>query len=366
MTPKRVYLQELDAVKGLAIAGVVMIHLTSLAITGPRGTGQTLAALCNQLARFSVPAFILLAGVLLSHGRFSSARFSYGTFLLRRARTLAIPYLIWTALSLALMPLTFKNVILTVLLGKGFFHQLYFVPLIFQLYMLSPLFLGATGTAARSRFWSFALVSFTCLVILLFELAGMGYLTLPTSIAKYLDLLSQVGSPAWFGYFALGCTIGQHYERVKDSVKRIPWLLALVVIGVLCVGMWWDFTTAVGIAGRVTNLAAGFARPIVFLYSLAVVFCLVKWFMAHPSRLAISMGQHSFGIYLVHLAVQESMLSLVPDLTRTWLGMMIGFVLIFGVAFLLSAIASRIPYGWVLFGETPAAKFRKAISYAPA
>lgn len=91
---KDLYLQ---AVRGLAIAAVVLIHCLPQAAA---------SVALRPLLNFSVAAFLFLSGRLTPRGRAADAR----SFLRRRVGKIAAPYAVWTVLYLvargALAPLT--------------------------------------------------------------------------------------------------------------------------------------------------------------------------------------------------------------------------------------------------------------------
>ena len=78
----------IQAVRGLAIAAVVLIHCL------PQ---EAASVALRPLLNFAVAAFVFLSGYLTPRERVADA----GTFLRRRVGKIAVPYAVWTVLYLA-------------------------------------------------------------------------------------------------------------------------------------------------------------------------------------------------------------------------------------------------------------------------
>jgi peptidoglycan/LPS O-acetylase OafA/YrhL len=147
-------LPELDALRGVAIVAVVGLHVSfAYVLAAPPGPATTEA---------------LVPHLLVSPERRSSSRFRWRAWrsataphgisapstrlLARRARRILPAYVFWTALTLLRDdPRTFGHPWLSPHLatGSASFH-LYFVPLIFEYYLLWPLFSPLAEAARRS------------------------------------------------------------------------------------------------------------------------------------------------------------------------------------------------------------------------
>src|SRR5437879_1015803 len=81
-----------DALRALAAVAVVVIHASHWPLQD-HGADDAVYGSITLLARFAVPAFVMLAGLVLGF-RYGSERLG-GAFLLRRARRSVVPFLIW-------------------------------------------------------------------------------------------------------------------------------------------------------------------------------------------------------------------------------------------------------------------------------
>ncbi|MBO5244626.1 MAG: acyltransferase family protein, partial [Selenomonadales bacterium] len=90
-------LTALDYIRGIAMLGVIGIHVGSFSLTNP-DLNIELFALLEVVTRFSVPIFFFVSAFGLFYRLDISKPFSYSTFIKRRFRAVLIPYIIWTLL----------------------------------------------------------------------------------------------------------------------------------------------------------------------------------------------------------------------------------------------------------------------------
>lgn len=191
------------------MAAVITIHVTSTYIgygSNILVMGMNLAFILNQLARFSVPLFILLSGASLG---LSASDDSFSGFLYKRFTKIGVPYLVWTAIYIiyknpsALGTINFQSLLKTVLLGQAAPH-LYFVVIIFQFYLLFPFLRRYINRAPyQSILFSFA-VSYW--IQKLFYFRRLGTDLIPGILQPYLWLLF----PTWIFYFVAGTVLSEH------------------------------------------------------------------------------------------------------------------------------------------------------------
>lgn len=148
---------EWDVLRGIAFLAIVFQHsIGQFAYRKDTSLfdAYTLAAIYHFI-KFGVPAFVLLTGAVLVYNYYG--KLSYPTFIRKRSIDILVPYILWTVIFYVYMfPREtiqihwFREVglqILTPTLGYHF----WFILMIFQFYLLFPLFLkGLTWAKERS------------------------------------------------------------------------------------------------------------------------------------------------------------------------------------------------------------------------
>lgn len=329
-------LKRLSLLGGLAIFAVVLNHAAqwgfitlfewnpSQFIEGglvkePTGslTYFTLLTL-EKLPIFCVPAFLFISGFFAAY----AARKGKVSWKIIRSRLtwLLIPYFIWATLlnlpnfiqgeDLALLRYLWR-----LFWGSGI-GPYFFVPLICQLYILSPwiaplakerpkLLLAITGGIQGS--------------ILLFSyihlLSDQALVTFSFSILSRWSLFFM-----WWFYFALGMVSGYHLKAFKVWVEKLKWLwlsLAVVSAGVMLLEADWVFKTyAVNWRDNPFTLPSS-------LYALAFILSFLAFNQVKIPGTAIwtYLNAHTYGIYLIHVFIVIK----IPWVIRAFLPVLLNF-----------------------------------------
>lgn len=299
--------------KGLAILAVVLTHILS-SLPGRIFTTdawQPFYVGLDQTLRFCVPLFVAISGFSLSK-KYQSSALRVASFLRRRFSKLLPLYLLWSLVFLGLFwaipawrrPENSPSLLNLLALGRSDYH-LYFVPMIFQLYVIFPVIFSLFQDKKRrfiTLLTAFVIqISFFLVVHYLMQLAQKGTVTewkwLTTDYGQY------VLSFSWLGYFALGVWLGWEDAWLKHK----KWLF-FILFGVLAVS-WWRM-----VHGAVIGIQAGgdplyelrFTRLIVLVYaSCAITVTLVfhrllRYLPRFTHQVLLQLGRHSYLIYLVH------------------------------------------------------------------
>ena len=271
-----------DALRGLAIMGVVLIHISGMYYV----TIGTPAIVFNQLSRFAVPVFLILSGwgLTITH----SLRNGYGNFLARRSRKILPLYLFWTLVYFLLhivrgsTSLSLSSVIGAFIFGNSEYHM-YYVPLLFFFYITYPLFLRI-GQYRSGVFLTFV-ITLVSMYISIFE----GNLT------------GWVGPNvfSWMVYFTFGVWLGLNLDKVtkrlnSGKIRALLSALVILAVGLLLIEMKaLRITTNLKTADLMTAMKGS-----VIIYSLLIVLVFMSWGVT--SRFLIKLGKHAYGIYLFH------------------------------------------------------------------
>jgi membrane-bound acyltransferase YfiQ involved in biofilm formation len=305
---------------GLAVLGVILNHAVGWGyvamfwwtdryqpVTTPNfdqmGSLSYLALrFIEQSIMFSIPAFLFVSGffVAVATGRH---RQNVSHKLLRsRIIHLAIPFLLWSVVYLATAYL-FGEVYspweyATLLLTGGATDAFYFVPLLIQLYLLSPLLVPL----ARKRWKALLLVT-------LFIQVAVQLMRYPVILGWDLPLAERVVqlTPYWFFpahlfWFTFGIVAGFHLTQFKAWLERWRWGFLLLAVVMVPVAMA-EWETLLRLSGR-----AWMSQTLVFsdsIYAMSFLlaflgFANVKLPLAKPLS---DLGVRSYGVYLVHSLV---------------------------------------------------------------
>lgn len=292
-----VHLHGADALRAAATLAVIVIH----AGLWPSDAGHTAGPLYHDvelLARFAVPAFVLLSGLLLAYHHRPDAASRFG----RRLRRSVVPWLWWAPVAAAFALLVRGEVDGNVAavsdylaFGAGHLYFLLLVPQLYLAYLLWPR--GVRGAALL------------CVVAVAVQLAL-------ESIRLYVD---AAGNPVffrlvlwhgyqllpfWIGYFATGVLAG----RLLRAGWRPPaWtgIAALVALPLAALSLL-HFPGDGGVNASFAFGTGAFLVPAMFPYALIVSATLAFWVPRLLDRgrrlnaLSATVGRHSLGIYIVH------------------------------------------------------------------
>jgi surface polysaccharide O-acyltransferase-like enzyme len=305
---------------GIAILAVILFHgagwgLTALlawserVVTGgidladAQGTPTYLIfRLIEQAAVFAIPAFLFVSGFFVVFATPRASPAPAWNVILRRVSWLLIPYLVWSLIvwiELGLQGTRFSPAQYAALLLTGATTPAYYyVPVLVQLYLLSPFLVRW----AKAGWWS--LLALGAVVQVTVSLAPLSVLS-PTSPV----LTAVAGFPKWVFlphvfWFVLGILVSLHLPRLRGPLARWRYGFLATAGGLFVVGLleWeWLLNAAGGWVDHRMTLVDS-------LYALALLLAFVGLAEAglgrRPSLEAV--GAQSYGIYLVHPPVMEA------------------------------------------------------------
>jgi surface polysaccharide O-acyltransferase-like enzyme len=286
-----------DAFRGVAIIAVVAIHSSGFGFSWRySASGRwnfTFIIAYIQLLLFAVPALIFMSGYWSSKSPIKSLK-DYTSFLTRKLPRVLIPYLFWsfvvfgyTAIQTGGMDI--RRMVLELLTGGACFPY-YFIIVIIQLYMITPLLQYVNRRA------------YGLMLVLVFSMTTVFALYLSRVYSLIWHLPAYLPFYSWIIFYEIGLLTGDRYDK-KITFKSAPVFILSSVLICLLIS---ELEGMILLSGY-DNL--GFAISPVKYSSILYSVCIICGFLFLRGRLnrwpkfLVAIGNYSFGIYLIHIFV---------------------------------------------------------------
>jgi surface polysaccharide O-acyltransferase-like enzyme len=334
-------LEQIDILRAIAITAVIIIHSISINIIPFLAFQPQLNMLISvdQLMRFCVPFFFAISGYLLA-SKYLHEKLNIKSFLKKRALHLIPAYLVWSAIIYFCLNFFFHehnpyNIFQIIFFGRAD-YDLYFIPALFYMYLLSPIILFF--------YKKWPLLTLACSfvitadVILFTSLVQKSFLSVPF---KWTDQQQYVFPLTWIFYFVLGIFLKQQQDKKIYFYKTIAPILLICSIPLLI----FDSIQTYNLTGNLIN-ATAFTRFPVLFYATAFIATMLFWqekLLLLPKLLIgilAKIGAKSFSIYLFHTLVIRIVFSYYPATNLPTLFVFI--VVVIALTFLTSAILGRL------------------------
>ncbi len=255
--------------------------------------------LIEQLIVFAIPTFLFVSGYSVAVAAGRSQETVSWKLVLNRIRVLVIPYLVWSAVVIALRVLESRRVTPAELFSWIFTGSsnevFYFVPLLIQFYLLSPWLVRW----ARYNWKGLLLVTGLLQV-------GVQLLAYPELMGWQSPVVQSLSSivPKWFFlarifWFPLGIICGLYPTQFRQILFRYAaHLISITVFFILLGVLEWE--AYYRLAGQ--NWLSHRETLLDNLYTLALLFSLLAvdaQSLPWVTRIS-NLGVRSYGIYLTH------------------------------------------------------------------
>lgn len=269
--------------RAIAIIAVVMIHTT------PAGQWQVF---CKPFINFAVATFIFLSGYLTK-----ADNENWLKFYVRRITRVLVPYIIWTVIySIPDIQSSGPSALVKNLLCANATTTLYYIFVYIQFVLLTPLLGKLAKSPYRQLGWLIAPLS----VILFKYIPVFGDIQL----GKHIQLIWNDACLGWFTFYYLGLILGNRIIDRQFNIRNLAVLYCSFLLLQMAEGYLW-FTVDPAGCGSQLKLSSILSSSIFLLityYVLERCAPRVNRGSREPkSRLLRTIGDYSFGIYLVHM-----------------------------------------------------------------
>jgi membrane-bound acyltransferase YfiQ involved in biofilm formation len=260
--------------------------------------------LVEQLIIFAIPAFLFVSGYFISiaTGRRQS---TIGWNLVgTRIKNLIIPYLIWSIIIISLLAIegtryTRWEFLTLILLGQAA-APYYFVPLLVQFYLLSPVIVLMIKSKGKLFLLLAALIQ-----VMILSTRYSAILGFDNPIMEFLSLFNKSYLvPGQIFWFSFGIYVGFHPDILKQFLNKVKWLLLSLAVLTFFIGVFeWEVLLHLSgqdwISPRETLVDHLYAGAIILTY-LAF-----EKFNSPFSAQLQNIGTKSYGVYLIHAPVLQ-------------------------------------------------------------
>lgn len=377
---KKERIEEVTLLRAFAFLAVTLQHCIAEYIYRPdiMPADSIMLVMLFHFTRFGTPTFVFLSGLILFYNY--NGKLNYRSFIRKRFNDIFVPFLCWTIIywiavegiadSKLLQPSAWPNIFLQMVKPTYGYH-LWFIIMIFQFYLLFPLF-SKVIASFRERlhphpegrpFHRVAWAS-AALGLMYGALLWLSYYKMPgwaASAGGFWEGLITYRSYyfiMYVFYFLIGgvCAFGLARFRTF-SADTMGWTL-LVFIGAY---IWLGYDVLRFSAERMNLQVSSYLKPSTFLIIVSQLLLLYGFALMLQRRkgalyrILRFIGRHSFGGFLAHAFV----LMLVSAVTRPMQlsgfhlpATLITFILVVAGSIGLASLLEKLPFGRWLVGPT--------------
>jgi len=303
----------LEYIRGISMLGVVGIHTGAYSLSNPK-VNVHLFALLEIVTRFSVPIFFFVSafGLFLNHDL--KSKLDYVTFMIRRSRTVLLPYIVWSLfymvhytfishdISIWIAPLRYEYL----LFGLAS-CQLYFLVILLWFYALMPVWRSMVRCIIEHPLRNLGLL---LLLQIIFNYYSSYLLKVDIS-NHYLNKLLSYRLNYWVLHylfiFLLGAVCALKYAVFAQLITRYRRHIR-VFFYITLSGMLAFYYYLLYISHYTPEQAVNTAHqlsPMGVLYTLSTTLFLFMLFNQNKmpqfaKNILSTLGKHSYLVYLVH------------------------------------------------------------------
>lgn len=377
---KKERIEEVTLLRAFAFLAVTLQHCIAEYIYRPDilQSDSIMLAMLFHFTRFGTPTFVFLSGLILFYNY--SGKLNYRSFIRKRFGDIFVPFLCWTIIywiavegvigGKLMQPSAWPSLFLQLIKPTNGYH-LWFILMIFQFYLLFPLFSRAVA-AFRDRLYPdpegklFRRVAWASLALgLLYgALMWLSYYKMPGWAASaggfWAGLITYRSNYfiMYTFYFLIGSVCAFGLSRFRTFVADAMGWTMIVFIGAY---IWLGYDVLRFSAERMNLQVSNYLKPSTFVIIVSQLLLLYGFALLLQRRkgaiyrILRFIGRYSFGGFLAHAFV----LMLVSGVTRPMQltgshlpAALITFILVAAGAIGLSSLLEKLPFGRWLVGPT--------------
>ena len=337
-----------DLVRVIAILMVVLIHSASpLFNTLPTDSnGFAVSVLLDGIAHAGVPLFVMVSGIfLLDEKREMSVRRAIGHYALPLVGLYFFWSILYAAANKVAVPLLFEHAAVNgemlksfgVAVPEGAYHMWY-LPMMAGLYLITPLLRTFVRQDSRHLVRWFLLLVFVLRftlptgIRLVAEVTGLDF----SAAYNRFELLAGWEYPA---YYVAGWYIAN--TRPDARSRRAVYAAGAVALVALLALTWWVSVHRGEAVKELMEQKSLFCC----VYAVAL-FSLVAWEgqKLRPRPLLTRLSALSFGVYIVHVEIQQLYKQFIPyDSGNVLVYILVQWLAVTAVSFVAAWVLSKIP-----------------------
>ena len=305
----------------------------------------------EQLVIFSIPAFLFISGFFIAFATQRDRPTVKWEIPISRIGVLVVPYLLWSILILIgnmIQGISYTPIQAIFEIATGQISPpYYYIPLLIQLFLLSPLIVYIA-----KKNWRVLLVIVAILHLAFKIPSWLGLL----DIKVFGTLIKPWFLQSWFFpnqilWFVCGVIAGLNIKAFKQFLARIKWFALAGAIILLPICMYeWEFILRNSSEGWVASSET-------LIDNLYSIFFIIAFLAFDEVKIPFSkyldgLASKSFGIYLVHSPILEFTARVVYHLVPVILGIQI----IFQPLLVVAGIGGALLLMW-LFEKSPVRQY---------
>lgn len=276
-------LLELDYIRVIACFSVIIVHISAIGITSylPDSLHLKITTLINRGFKYTTPVFLFLSGIT-SFYSYRNGGFKYTSFLKKRMPKILIPYIAWNVvyyclfISLGKYNFDSKMFLYKLITGTMNYH-LYFIVILAQMYLLTPIF-----NYVFNKFNRKSILAVTALITII-------------SVGKLEFLYSDRIFLKYLFFYVLGIYVTKEYSNFKSIVKRYNWLSVVLYVTITGIYAVLYYKHNIIYLGYVWFVFCSVS--IIFLYNVGMY---LEKHMTKIYKAVKRVSKSSYYIYLMH------------------------------------------------------------------